>query len=125
MKTYTRALLSIYSTIVLLPGLLFQVAVAGDYAMEVLVVETPLHGANVWPPAPPGFREAMDSYWAALAQVGDQLLRAFALAMELPEAAFLGRCAGDMGHALEPNRSLGAEHLEAETAAGLTASAGT
>jgi sugar lactone lactonase YvrE len=46
MRTDSRALLSIHGAVALLLSLLLQVAVAGDYAMEVLVVETPLHGAN-------------------------------------------------------------------------------
>ncbi len=46
MRTDSRALLSNYGAVALLLSLLLPVAVAGDYAMEVLVVETPLHGAN-------------------------------------------------------------------------------
>ena len=45
LRTDKRALLSICATVALI-GLFLQVAVAGDYTMEILVVETPLHGAN-------------------------------------------------------------------------------
>ena len=44
---------------------------------------------NIWPDAPRGFRAAVLAYWRAADALSLQLLRFFALALELPEAAFL------------------------------------
>ncbi|KIM74834.1 hypothetical protein PILCRDRAFT_827899 [Piloderma croceum F 1598] len=45
-------------------------------------------GANVWPSALPGFREAALKYYHAAVKLGQQLFPLFALALELPENFF-------------------------------------
>lgn len=47
----------------------------------------PFAGANVWPDLP-GFREAVAGYYRAVFELGQRLLRGFALALDLPEAFF-------------------------------------
>lgn len=47
----------------------------------------PFFGANVWP-ALPGFRDVVSRYYAAVFELGQRLLRGFALALELPETFF-------------------------------------
>jgi isopenicillin N synthase-like dioxygenase len=47
----------------------------------------PFAGPNVWP-ALPGFRDAVGAYYAAVFELGQRLLRGFALALELPEQFF-------------------------------------
>ena len=49
---------------------------------------TPLHGPNQWPSGLPGFQETLQSYFDRLNDLGRQLMRAFALALELPEDHF-------------------------------------
>jgi isopenicillin N synthase-like dioxygenase len=49
---------------------------------------TPLHGPNQWPRDLPGFRETMEAYFAALSDLGRQMLAALALALEMPEDTF-------------------------------------
>jgi isopenicillin N synthase-like dioxygenase len=48
----------------------------------------PLMGSNLWPPALPGFRAAMDAYYAAVLACGERLLRGFAAALDLPADHF-------------------------------------
>ena len=48
----------------------------------------PLHGPNLWPSGLPGWREAMEAYYDALCALGHELMRAFALALALPETVF-------------------------------------
>ena len=50
-----------------------------------------LYGPNLWPAGMPGFREAVEAYYAAMLEVSNALLRAFALALALPEDYFLGK----------------------------------
>ena len=50
-----------------------------------------LYGPNLWPSSPPGLRPAVDAYYAAMMEVSNALLRAFALALDLPEAYFLDK----------------------------------
>ena len=47
----------------------------------------PFAGPNVWP-ALPGFRDTVSGYYAAVFELGQRLLRGFALALELPEQFF-------------------------------------
>jgi isopenicillin N synthase-like dioxygenase len=49
---------------------------------------TPLHGPNQWPSAMPELRPALLAYWKEMESVSDQLLRAFALALRMPEEGF-------------------------------------
>lgn len=48
----------------------------------------PLHGANLWPEALPGFRPVIEAYYAALMRLAGQLMEAFALSLALPRAYF-------------------------------------
>jgi isopenicillin N synthase-like dioxygenase len=48
----------------------------------------PLHGPNVWPEDVPGFRETIETYYAALTRLAGQLMEAFALSLHLPQAYF-------------------------------------
>ena len=47
-----------------------------------------LYGPNLWPSNPPALRRAVEAYYAAMLEVSNALLRAFALALALPEAYF-------------------------------------
>ena len=47
-----------------------------------------LYGPNLWPSDPPALRQAVEAYYAAMLEVSNALLRAFALALALPEAYF-------------------------------------
>jgi isopenicillin N synthase-like dioxygenase len=46
---------------------------------------------NQWPDWLPGFREDVKSYFNSVMTVGNQLFRAFALALDLPEAFFVSK----------------------------------
>ena len=48
----------------------------------------PLHGPNQWPTGLPGWKEAMQAYYAALSKLGREIMHAFALALEMPETHF-------------------------------------
>jgi isopenicillin N synthase-like dioxygenase len=48
----------------------------------------PLHGPNQWPSNLPGWKEAMQDYYAAMSKLGRALMHAFALSLELPEDHF-------------------------------------
>lgn len=50
-----------------------------------------LYGPNLWPPAMPDFRKAVEAYYGAMVEVSIALLRAFALALDLPEEYFLDK----------------------------------
>ena len=47
-----------------------------------------LHGPNQWPSDLPGWRKAMQAYFDALSDLGHDIMRAFALALALPEDFF-------------------------------------
>jgi isopenicillin N synthase-like dioxygenase len=47
---------------------------------------------NLWPERPPGMRDAFLAYEAALRLVADDVLRAMAIALELPETWLVERC---------------------------------
>jgi len=47
----------------------------------------PLHGVNQWPDLP-GFRNAVETYYAQVSSFGFQLLRGFAAALDLPPDTF-------------------------------------
>ena len=47
-----------------------------------------LYGPNLWPSKLPALRQTVESYYAAMLEVSNALLRAFALALALPEAYF-------------------------------------
>ena len=48
----------------------------------------PLHGPNVWPADLPGFRETIETYYAALTRLAGELMEAFALSLQLPQTYF-------------------------------------
>jgi isopenicillin N synthase-like dioxygenase len=48
----------------------------------------PLHGPNQWPSGLPGWKEAMQAYYAAMSRLGRAIMHAFALTLELPEEHF-------------------------------------
>lgn len=48
----------------------------------------PLHGPDLWPEGLPGWREAMQAYFDRLGDLGHEIMRAFALALDLPETHF-------------------------------------
>ena len=52
---------------------------------------TPLYGPNQWPSDLPGFREPVERYFEAVRGLGMQLLRAFAVSLDLPEDFFQQR----------------------------------
>lgn len=49
----------------------------------------PLRGPNRWPEFQPGLRDVAMAYFAAVHEVAQQLMRAFALGLDLPEEFFL------------------------------------
>ena len=54
-----------------------------------VIANTPLHGPNQWPDGLSGFREAVETYQVAMSRLGHQVLRAFALALEIEEEFFV------------------------------------
>lgn len=50
-----------------------------------------LYGPNLWPSEPPALRRTVEAYYAAMVEVSNALLRAFALALALPEVYFLDK----------------------------------
>lgn len=56
-------------------------------APEVLA-GTPLHGPNVWPADLPGFRPAIERYFAEMRRLAEDLMACFALGLDLPEDFF-------------------------------------
>lgn len=48
----------------------------------------PLHGPNQWPSDLPGFKETVQACYRSLSTLGRNVMRAFALALELPEDHF-------------------------------------
>lgn len=48
----------------------------------------PFHGPNQWPTDVPGFREAMEAYFAAVHGLAREVTHAIAVALELPEEYF-------------------------------------
>ncbi len=61
-----------------------------DLAMDHpdVVAGKPFHGPNQWPSLP-GFRDALMTYYNAVSKVGYEMMRLFALALDLDETYFL------------------------------------
>ena len=73
-----------------------------------------LYGPNLWPAGMPGLRESVEAYYAAMLEASNALLRAFALALALPEAYFLDkfdRAAGALRLLHYPPRPAGETRL--------------
>ncbi|MCP4329707.1 MAG: isopenicillin N synthase family oxygenase [Alphaproteobacteria bacterium] len=49
---------------------------------------TPLHGANQWPSSLPGWQGAIKAYYESMDHLGRQIMRAFALALDIDECFF-------------------------------------
>jgi isopenicillin N synthase-like dioxygenase len=49
---------------------------------------TPLHGANLWPQNLPGWRETVETYFAAMERLSRTLLNGLALSLDLPWGYF-------------------------------------
>jgi isopenicillin N synthase-like dioxygenase len=77
-----------------LPGFKPNLLDSFDLAMDLapddpdVLAGKPLHGVNQWPDSLPGFRAAVERYYAEVPAFGFQLLRGFAAALDLPEATF-------------------------------------
>jgi isopenicillin N synthase-like dioxygenase len=56
---------------------------------------TPMHGANLFPDAPQGFRECVLEYMSALTEVGHRLMAGIALSLDLHESYFAERITGE------------------------------
>jgi len=56
---------------------------------------TPLHGPNLFPEEPPGLREAVLDYLAALTRLGHSLMAGLALSLDLEEDYFAARYTAD------------------------------
>jgi isopenicillin N synthase-like dioxygenase len=56
---------------------------------------TPLHGPNLFPIRPEGFRATVLEYMAALTRLGHHLMAGLALSLGLEESYFADRCTGE------------------------------
>ncbi|QPF72234.1 isopenicillin N synthase family oxygenase [Roseateles sp. DAIF2] len=75
-------------------GLYLGSELAPDH--ELVRAGTPLHGPNLWPDAVvPGLRPAVLDYMAALAEVGQAVMRGLALSLALPQDYFATRYTAD------------------------------
>ncbi|MDH3691198.1 MAG: hypothetical protein OEU36_17275 [Gammaproteobacteria bacterium] len=55
---------------------------------QLVRANTPLHGPNQWPDNLPGWKETWEEYYEAMCGLGVQIMRAFALALDLDETFF-------------------------------------
>jgi isopenicillin N synthase-like dioxygenase len=74
-------------------GLYFGAELPADHPL--VRAGTPLHGPNLFPTDPPGFREAVLDYLAALTQLGHRLMAGLALSLGLEESYFADRYTGE------------------------------
>ncbi len=58
----------------------------------LVLAGTPLHGPNLFPETPVGFREAVLEYMAEMTRLGHQLMGGLALGLGLEESYFADRC---------------------------------
>src|SRR4029077_20003872 len=56
---------------------------------------TPLHGPNLFPSEPPGFRETVLEYVEALTRLGRRLMAGLALSLDLAESYFADHYTAD------------------------------
>jgi isopenicillin N synthase-like dioxygenase len=74
-------------------GLYFGTELAADHPL--VVAGTPLFGPNLFPAEPPGFRETVLDYMAALTRLGHHLMAGLALSLDLGESYFADRYTGE------------------------------
>jgi isopenicillin N synthase-like dioxygenase len=74
-------------------GLYFGAELAADHPL--VRAGTPLHGHNLFPTDPPGFRESILDYMAALTRLGHRLMAGIALSLGLEETYFTDRYTGE------------------------------
>ncbi|WP_165251357.1 isopenicillin N synthase family dioxygenase [Paludisphaera soli] len=74
-------------------GLYFGAEIAADDPR--VLAGTPLHGPNLFPAEPEGFREAVLDYMAALAELGHRLAAGLALSLGLDEDHFAEHLTGE------------------------------
>jgi isopenicillin N synthase-like dioxygenase len=74
-------------------GLYFGQELAADHPLAR--AGAPLHGPNLFPTDPPGFREAVLDYMAALTRLGHCLMAGLALSLGLEESYFADRYTGE------------------------------
>jgi len=70
-------------------GLYFGAELPADHPL--VQAGTPLHGPNLFPADPPGLRDAVLDYMAALTQLGHRLMAGLALSLGLEEVYFAQR----------------------------------
>ncbi len=73
-------------------GLYFGEELAADHPL--VRAGTPLHGPNLFPADPPGFRETVLEYVAALTGLGHRLMAGLSLSLGLEESYFADRYTG-------------------------------
>jgi isopenicillin N synthase-like dioxygenase len=61
----------------------------------MVIAQTPLHGANLFPDNLPNFKETILEYLAAMTALGHELMRAIALSLELEENYFSSHYTAD------------------------------
>ena len=74
-------------------GLYFGAELPDDHPQ--VLAGTPMHGPNLFPSSPPGFRTTMLEYLEALTRVGHALMRGMALSLGLPADWFHDRYTAD------------------------------
>jgi isopenicillin N synthase-like dioxygenase len=74
-------------------GLYFGAELPADHPL--VQAGTPLHGPNLFPNEPPGFRETVLEYMAALTELGHRLMAGLAVSLDLEESYFADRCTGE------------------------------
>jgi isopenicillin N synthase-like dioxygenase len=74
-------------------GLYFGAELAADHPL--VEAGTPLHGPNLFPTEPDGFRQTVVEYMDALARLGHRLVEGLALGLGLNESHFADRCTAE------------------------------
>jgi isopenicillin N synthase-like dioxygenase len=74
-------------------GLYFSTELPADHPL--VQAGTPLHGPNLFPAEPAGFRETVLDYMAALTRLGHHLMAGLALSLDLEESYFADRYTGE------------------------------
>lgn len=71
----------------------YQVGLELPLDDPAVVAGEPLRGPNVWPAEPPGFRAAMEAYYAEIGQCGQRLLRGVARSLGIADDYFADKYA--------------------------------